>query len=969
MPGNQNRKQSQQALPGAADQVYATHCSQTDSYGHKQGFGVRASSTDDPDLVKFADNFPGYDLPTDMEASQPTPEEAPVRLAKARLPDGRVALVHTALAKADSRGRPNSYFSHILFYESLGLAEALKTWGASVWQTTYTTGSPTSLVNFTGFPADKVLIDDSALTDFLNGHDDSGPLSVTVFPRGRVTRKEERRRWVRALILATLQLQHDSSGDRSRIFVLAEPGVTALLLYAVARLLPTEATNALTFSTFESFQPSTLSGFQIAQIIGTYVQDHRQKLDSDFLSRLGYGIDTYHDRISQDIDDIQGAAVDGLLKLAEDGDWKSVDILHELWNHPKSALAREPIAVALELGPLYLAIQDGTATIEQIERLWSIDFGRVLVEEQHARVWRKLFDACLEDSRKKEEFRGILRLHTEEMGAIVLEALRSHGAEDWSAVWRLTKCFLAEEQWAPVFATLIHRAHGEEFDLREDRLGLVAELIALPHGEVPGEDERWLLVGGSPQQASSLLELNLPDHWKFAVLTAALSDAAQHEVCEEHLCNLEPAQLSRFFESLAGESSTDEQMVELLGPTFRLQSDRTRSLAKALIRSDIPERVVDRLLVEAGAADEAWIPLWCSDDLIRRVCRLGSDSEFAGKFWEKACARLRADYFMEKPQTQAIRKAVDSLSSEDIQMLPSSVSAAVEAHRRIFQHFREPSKKYDESLVALCESVQTKPGELLSKYWALLQKRNDGGHPSRDQIERFQQSARGFFDNYKKLINQLYLIAYHPPIRPDDYPRWVEFYELLFQVVVPDERRADVFEWFDDQLIQQTARNVYVPEVVRTQLRSILYPPPEPEVEDFQPQKRIIRPGQAADSRTGGRLEFVKDFLRKFFTQRVLFVSIVAGAYVFGVVTGYILGLYHAPPSNQSPGSSQQETVAPSTEVDPAPESGSSPSSPASGPAPNHASRIDPASLRTSPGARIGSPSFMRTNLLASRRS
>jgi hypothetical protein len=120
-------------------QLFVTHCLTSDSVLGEAGFSIRASSlkADDP-LLSIAMNLNAYELPfMAYDGARPYPWEAPIRLAAIPLKEnGFVAIMHSVYMETDTRGRPNSYFTHVIFVtkEEFCWRTTLKSWGAIQWE-------------------------------------------------------------------------------------------------------------------------------------------------------------------------------------------------------------------------------------------------------------------------------------------------------------------------------------------------------------------------------------------------------------------------------------------------------------------------------------------------------------------------------------------------------------------------------------------------------------------------------------------------------------------------------------------------------------------------------------------------------------------------------------------------------------------------------------------------------------------
>src|SRR4051794_40570136 len=86
-------------------QLYITHCLRDEGVYPQAGFTARASSTTDPLLLRFALEYPRYELPIALNDGKKAAAAAPRRLALVRIPGGRSALIHSAHLPEDDRGR------------------------------------------------------------------------------------------------------------------------------------------------------------------------------------------------------------------------------------------------------------------------------------------------------------------------------------------------------------------------------------------------------------------------------------------------------------------------------------------------------------------------------------------------------------------------------------------------------------------------------------------------------------------------------------------------------------------------------------------------------------------------------------------------------------------------------------------------------------------------------------------------
>src|SRR5437016_173327 len=88
-----------------AEQFFVTHCARGDGLQDQEGFGARAASCADPELLRFVQALPAHEAPVELWPLRPLSQQVPRRLALLRLPDQRVALVHSSYLPEDTRGR------------------------------------------------------------------------------------------------------------------------------------------------------------------------------------------------------------------------------------------------------------------------------------------------------------------------------------------------------------------------------------------------------------------------------------------------------------------------------------------------------------------------------------------------------------------------------------------------------------------------------------------------------------------------------------------------------------------------------------------------------------------------------------------------------------------------------------------------------------------------------------------------
>ncbi|QJW94504.1 GAP1-N2 domain-containing protein [Frigoriglobus tundricola] len=312
------------------DQYYVTHCAPADSVLNNPGYTVRAASKIDPAALDAAFRYPPYELPIDLWRDPPSAANAPRRLARARHPAGGVWAAHSAYLVKDTVGRDRSYFSHLMQFPAAPAAAVLRSWGADEWVTDYPPGASKALPGNVELPV-GALVSDAALTAFL-GDSPPGPteLSRTVCPPRLRGTPGERRDLFGRLFLAALVLTEDAN---RRLYVHAEPGVLALLLYGAVRLLPQSAVADLTFSTYEPAQRD-LRDPRLGRVVGTYLGAPGKTLAPDALAPNGLVLDTFalgrsSPELRKPVTESLPSAMKDLIKVVARGEWATVDDIHQ----------------------------------------------------------------------------------------------------------------------------------------------------------------------------------------------------------------------------------------------------------------------------------------------------------------------------------------------------------------------------------------------------------------------------------------------------------------------------------------------------------------------------------------------------------------------------------------------------------------------------------------------------------------
>ena len=299
-------------------QLYCTHCTYGTSALHRNEgqiaqqvfeYSTRAGSVPrerSHDYFRRIEPVMFFHMPGDAPSSELLRQTADSirwkRLLYFPAIDGLRMAAHICHRQTDTRGRPGSYFAHVLFSEMAATdgsaRDVAQLWGCPAW---FRADGPhlnpdlPTISSLNELHSDSPpLISDETLLSFLTtprgGAFEDGPDSDpnSVIPaRWREKPPEERQKWFKGLLRATLELKLER---QERVILAVEPSVAALLFFGVFRLLPRKGwVGQLSFSTFESHidRPlATLSAFD-------FMEPSRNDLPPALYRTPGFVANTY----------------------------------------------------------------------------------------------------------------------------------------------------------------------------------------------------------------------------------------------------------------------------------------------------------------------------------------------------------------------------------------------------------------------------------------------------------------------------------------------------------------------------------------------------------------------------------------------------------------------------------------------------------------------------------------------------
>ncbi len=432
----------QQSAGAEGRQFYVTHCTTADSVLNNPGYTVRAASPGDRSLLETAFHYPPYELPIEMWKERPSSEHTPRRLARTE-DDHGVWIAHSAYLAKDTAGRDRSYFSHILLLSDADPAEVLRSWGSGGWVKNYPPGAAKELRTEDARLPLGDLVSDAAMTRFL-GEDPptNAELATAVCPRRLQERSARERRELFARFLhALLLLDAEEDEGRHRLYVHAEPGLLALLLYGAVRLLPRMVVGDLTFSTFEPHHRN-IREYRMAQVVGTYTGNPEKGLDTDLGSARGIALDTIKPACSSpELRQPPPVGVEALVDLAVRGEWHLLPATHAAMGEAASGVAEAGQAVTRARA--LANVDSGRATIDEMLALQADPGAAEDLKSRGPKLWPAVRTAILDPARAdvRAAFAHVVAQpeHIEELWTEAVVALRRKELDIWSSRWMVVR--------------------------------------------------------------------------------------------------------------------------------------------------------------------------------------------------------------------------------------------------------------------------------------------------------------------------------------------------------------------------------------------------------------------------------------------------------------------------------------------------------------------------------------------------
>jgi hypothetical protein len=766
-------------------QVYLTHCLLVDSVFNVAEFTVRAASPMNHDLLRLVDRYPTFELPVVLWSKDPSPENAPRRLALVNLDDNHQALIHSAYLPRDTVGRVGNHFTHVLIAPRFDPLEAIRSWAASSWRLSYEPGEDKVLPEPKGVPRGSSL-NDEQLQHFLSNDVlsmDDADLATQKIPERLLNDPRRRHELLARFMQAAILIIQQEDKRRGPLYIHAEPGLLALLLYGAFRLLPRGWTYDLTFTTYEN--PDTaLRSYDRALVIGTYLDDARRHLEADYVERYGYGIDTFHaEHCSKELLGPVPEAVDALLDLAAAGDWDVIDRLHEKCGTARVKLSS--IRDAARRMRSVARVGKGAARLEDLVVLAGDDEWRTLFDEHEATNWPKIRDACLADPSLALRFARTLRKehHLKDLRHGAANRLANEDFAGWQRNWALIRSVVKNEK--EQFKILVDDARLGEHPGPEVKAVLRREWLMLDAQSrtgKPPESPPWprLLRAENDIELVRLLnDLEIPAHWKAGVLCHAILSGSMTDSVRGHLIRADAAIFERaLYIGRAKFHENPNYLIKLIAsepPAFDLMARLLATGAKFLSVATW-SAMVRRL----NSLDrDTWEHWWLQNEHLAQLLVCLEDVPAARDVWEPYILELTAkkvlnDLRLIKLFVQIMRgyeklcyKLLDSPLNV---LLPEEIDALEQIRVHLALDYPETTFNFPEAKPLLDSILTPQALKLACKHWPGTDK---------TQVEPLRKHFKGDLHKTNVVYAQL------KPNDESDRKRMDVFFREIFQRFYP----------------------------------------------------------------------------------------------------------------------------------------------------------------------------------------
>lgn len=802
-------------------ELIATYCKRDESWQDQEGFGIRASSTNDSDALSYVLNFPPYGLPIDMVEDERKLNEAPIRFARVKMPDGRIAIVQTVFVQGDSIGRGGNYLSHFIILDAsdsrASAPAAIRAWKAPGWRRTYAAGEPKTLAPGDGLPIGDY-VSDELLKQYLaddnqrRSRDANGLVPDLKPPPSSVLHRT---------VCGFRLLHEQTEKGRRRLFVRAKPGTVALLVYGLTRLLPHSIVADITFSTYENTQRG-LREFGLAQIVGTCTYENSTQLSQEFFRQLGYAIDTFLDVSSSELTQENGD-FDHLIELARQGRWERLDLYQEIWRL-NANVTFETLHQGIDLWNVYRKLADRTAKAEDIATLAKLPLGFEALLKHESYVLPRVLRWWPEPDQIPAQFAKWLQHRLPQLEIQAVDSLVAGDEEEWNRPLRLVIEVAhapERETWFFSFVRKTRERRGcpHSFATRKALLEFWSDYAK--RGSLLPAGESGLLLAGSKRELKDLLASSIPELWKGQTISLWVERAEQVDDAKLVLSVREHAEAFCAYLNLA--KTRKDGITSLLTPLLTPPDDsetplRFKQMHDCGLR--LTPAAWEELFREIKAATGSWASFWRNETRLRLLDELiHSDSHFREEVWD---VLIR---FLVKEEYLVVRELPKDVVAW-LETVKTFWKSMPEASKRIFRAFqvlriqlwkphRESSVTPDELEVA-CQrlDIDDKAQFLVACFSPSFE------HSEKIAFSAIQDAVSGFFRSGEEAALMKIMLDIVEPYNGDKTP----FHTHLLKSM-PAGSQLDLALAFSDRLCLAKGTEAEMLTLLKTRFRKrfILY--------------------------------------------------------------------------------------------------------------------------------------------------
>jgi hypothetical protein len=521
-----------------------------------------------------------------------------------------------------------------------------------------------------------------------------------------------------------LVMQASPTASRNRFYLLAEPGLTALLIYAAVRLMPEALTANLTFSTYENAHRD-LRVYKHARVVGTYLADPSRGLDAELFTTRGFALDTFAHQFSPELRGEAEPDIEEWIELAARGDWATIDRVHSLLGKTNAALL--PFQEGMQAAKIAVRMANEQASAEDLLTLKRVSWGEAILEDHREKVWPLVREKSLTDERVRREYGQVLRDHLSEVESEATRALAEQPPGDWHPPLQLL-CGLLKDDPDRLREVLQRVLPEPPYDPGL-RLALLSEL---DHWGLSPVDPRlpWhvLLKQCTAEELDRLAQSQLPLEWIVMALLYAMSRTEVRAVAVRLIHGGDYEMLTVFWEQFRLLNDEIQRRFILISLFPQDKPEGIHFLERFLVlRPRLRVETVQWLLESFGAfrrdnASPVPADFWGRENhlgsLIELLRGLGSDAE---PLWDQLCSLL--DPVLLAPgdsfQNTLLMELAAVLERPGPQ-LPPKTAQTISDWIRLREHFERATDVPESTrrqIIDACNRLQFDSIEVLGRYF------------------------------------------------------------------------------------------------------------------------------------------------------------------------------------------------------------------------------------------------------------